>query len=167
MARARAVHDLDCDEPFALAAARVVEVRGAEVIDHSHGVLDLDDIERVHDMRVATRRLRAALEIFAPCFPRKRWRATLKDVKAIADALGERRDRDVAIQALEAFAAQVGSADRIGVAALTESMRAEQRHANDELAPFVSAERLGALSECLRDLVDRAAEAAPAREPLR
>ena len=34
------------------------------------GVLDVGDIERVHDMRVATRRLRAALEIFGPCFPR-------------------------------------------------------------------------------------------------
>ena len=32
-------------------------------------VLDVADIERVHDMRVATRRLRAALEVFEPCFP--------------------------------------------------------------------------------------------------
>ena len=63
-------------------------------------MLDLDDIERVHDMRVATRRLRAALEVFEPCFPRKRYREALKRVKALADALGERRDRDVAIEFL-------------------------------------------------------------------
>lgn len=166
MARARAVPDLDCDEPFALAAARVVEVRGAEVIEHSRGVLDLDEVEPVHDMRVATRRLRAALEIFAPCFPCKRWRATLKEVKAIADALGERRDRDVALEALEVFASGVGPADRIGVAALTETMRAEQRRANDELAKFVTAERLAALRGRLQDLVDRAADPTPPREPV-
>ena len=39
---------------------------------HADGVLDTSDIERVHDMRVATRRLRAVLEVYAPCFPRKR-----------------------------------------------------------------------------------------------
>ena len=52
-------------------------------------------------MRVATRRLRAALEIFEPCFPRKRHRKALKKVKALADALGERRDADVEIALLE------------------------------------------------------------------
>ena len=75
-------------------------------------MLDLDDIERVHDMRVATRRLRAAIEVFAPCFPRKRHRAALKQVKALADALGERRDRDVAIEPLEGFAAEMASGER-------------------------------------------------------
>ena len=64
-------------------------------------MLDTGDIERLHDMRVATRRLRAALEIFGPCFPHKRIEAALRDVKALADALEERRDRDVTIAALE------------------------------------------------------------------
>ncbi len=164
MARARVVGDLECDAPFALAAARVVSVRGAEVIEHSSGVLDLEEVERLHDMRVATRRLRAALEIFAPCFPRKRLRATLKEVKAIADALGERRDRDVAIESLEDFAAQVGSADRIGVTALVETLRVEQRRANEDLAEYVSPARLAALDERLRDLVERAADLSPVPE---
>ena len=51
-------------------------------------------------MRVATRRLRAALEIFEPCFPAKPYDQALGEVKRLADALGERRDRDVAIAAL-------------------------------------------------------------------
>ena len=70
-------------------------VRAEEVFEHSDGVLDSGEIDRLHDMRVATRRLRAAMEVFEPCFPRKRFRKALKDVKALADALGERRDRDV------------------------------------------------------------------------
>ena len=52
MARAREVPDLDCDEPFARAAARVVEVRAAEVFEQAPGVLDLGDVERLAD-RVA------------------------------------------------------------------------------------------------------------------
>ncbi|HEX8958788.1 MAG TPA: CHAD domain-containing protein, partial [Solirubrobacterales bacterium] len=83
MARAREVPGFDCCEPFARAAARVVEVRAAEVFEQVPGVLNLGDVERVHDMRVATRRLRAALEVFEPCFPRERRRKALKKVKAL------------------------------------------------------------------------------------
>ena len=107
MARAREIPDLDCDAPFAEAAARVIAIRAEELFEHSRGVLDIGDIERVHDMRVATRRLRAAMEIFEPCFPAKRWRRALKRVKALADALGERRDRDVAIEFLGGFTGEV------------------------------------------------------------
>jgi CHAD domain-containing protein len=77
VARAREIPDLDCDAPFAAAAALVIGQRAEELFEHSRGVLDTGDIERVHDMRVATRRLRAAMEIFEPCFPPKRWRRAL------------------------------------------------------------------------------------------
>jgi CHAD domain-containing protein len=133
-------------------AAKVVEVRVAEVFEHSDGVLDLEDIERLHDMRVATRRLRAALEVFEPCFPAKRHRKALKRVKALADALGERRDRDVAIEFLERFAEEAPEGDRAALQALIERLRDEQRQANDELAPFVAPKRLKKLRRRLRKL---------------
>ena len=84
MARARAINGLDPARPYSEAAQRIVAVRAAELAEHSGDVLDLSDIERVHDMRVATRRLRAALEAFEPCFPARLWRSTLKDVKRLA-----------------------------------------------------------------------------------
>ncbi len=160
MARAREVSDLDCEQPFALAAARVLDVRGEELIEHSAGVLDLDQIERVHDMRVATRRLRAAMELFRPCFPPEAYRAALGEVKAIADALGERRDPDVSIEALEAFSALAGSGERRGVAVLVEEIRREQEAANERLVDFVGTERLERLSEDLRGLSGAARELA-------
>ena len=82
MARPREVPGIDCEESFSLAAARVVEVRAGEVFEHAGGVLELDEVEPLHDMRVATRRLRAALEVFRPCFPRQRRKRALKKVKA-------------------------------------------------------------------------------------
>ena len=66
---------------FREAAARTVAARAQELFEHADGVLDTSDIERVHDMRVATRRLRAVLEIYAPCFPRKAPRGGPRDVK--------------------------------------------------------------------------------------
>jgi CHAD domain-containing protein len=155
VARAREV-ELDCEASFGLAAARVVEVRAAEVFEHSAGVLDLDDVEAVHDMRVATRRLRAALEVFEPCFPRKRFRKALKRVKGLADALGERRDLDVEIELLEGLAGEVGGEDGEALAGLIGDLRARQRRANDDLAPFVAAKRLKKLRRRLAKLVGEA-----------
>ncbi|HEX6688856.1 MAG TPA: CHAD domain-containing protein [Solirubrobacterales bacterium] len=156
MARAREVPGFDCEESFSASAERVVAVRAAEVFEHSDGVLDMDDIEALHDMRVATRRLRAALEVFAPAFPAKRHRKALKRVKALADALGERRDRDVAIEFLAGFADEAQQADRAAIEALIERLREEQRRANEELAPYVAAERLKKLRRRLCKLVKAA-----------
>jgi CHAD domain-containing protein len=153
VAQARPIPDLAAEDAYAAAAAKIVAVRAREVADHAHDVLDVADIERVHDMRVATRRLRAALEIFEPCFPPKELGAALAQVKAIADALGERRDRDVTIAGLEKFAAGRPAPDRPGVETMIERLRAEQAEANEALGPFVDAGRLAALSELLSELV--------------
>lgn len=160
MAKAREVAGLDCADPFALAAARTIEVRAAEVMEHSQGILDLAEIERVHDMRVATRRLRAAMEIFEPCFPRKRFRRALREVKRVADLLGERRDRDVAIEALEEFANGIGARERPGVKVMIAAFRAEQLEANELLAEELTEARLMALLERLLELSVAARERA-------
>ena len=123
MAKARDIPGIDRDMPYATAAARVVAVRADEVVEHARGVLDIGEIERVHDMRVATRRLRAALEVFRPCFPRDEFKDALREVKAIADALGERRDRDVTIAALEDFGEALAAPDRPGIESLVAKLR--------------------------------------------
>ncbi len=122
------------DMPFAEAAARTVAVRSRELFEHSEGVLDTSDIERVHAMRVATRRLRAVLEIFAPCFPREPWREALREVKALADALGERRDPDVQLEAVAAWEGAMGDEERPGLEAFADRIRLEQSTGNDVLA---------------------------------
>jgi CHAD domain-containing protein len=143
---------LDCEGPFGLAAAMVVEARAEEVFAHSGDVLDLDEIEPLHDMRVATRRLRAAMEVFRPCFPRKPYRRAMKPLKALADALGERRDRDVAIGFLRDFAAEAPAGDRGRLEILIAKLRDEQRQANDDLVPFLEEERLAELRRRLGEL---------------
>ncbi|HWI95477.1 MAG TPA: CHAD domain-containing protein [Solirubrobacterales bacterium] len=155
MAGARKVK-LDCEGSFSGAAARVVRVRSKEVFAHSEGVLDLGDVERVHDMRVATRRLRAALEIFEPCFPHKRHRKALKKVKALADALGERRDADVEIALLEGLVVEAAEADRSALLALIEELRVRQAEANEELVPYVTPKRLKKLRRRLKKLIKKA-----------
>jgi CHAD domain-containing protein len=149
-------------EPFALAAARIVRVRADELAAEAGGVLDTDDIERVHDMRVATRRLRAVLEIFAPCWDggmRSEFKAVLRDVKSLADALGERRDPDVQIAAMEEFARAAPAAARPGAALLAERLRARQTQGNAELAAALERARAHDLQGRLHGLADAAEEA--------
>jgi CHAD domain-containing protein len=143
-------------EPYALAAARIVRVRADELLAHSEHVLDTDDIERVHDMRVASRRLRAVLEIFEPCFPKADFKTVLRDVKALADALGERRDPDVHIEDMQAFAAAVQAAHRPGLEALVSRLRERQERGNAALAAGL--EGLEALHARLHSLADGAEE---------
>jgi CHAD domain-containing protein len=159
MAKAREIPGLDASLPYAEAARRTVAVRAGELWQHAEGVLDTADIERVHDMRVASRRLRAVLEVYAPCFPKAALKPVLRDVKALADALGQRRDPDVQLAALEAFAAAVGEPERPGVEAFAAMVRAEQGQGNETLA--------AALAEAERtDLRGRLAALVASGEPV-
>lgn len=132
-------------------------MRADELFEHSQGVLNLEEIEGVHDMRVATRRLRAAMEIFEPCFPRKRYRKALKGVKRLADALGARRDPDVEIEMVKGLLEEVADEDREALTGLLAGLQEEQRAANDELASFLSGRRLEKLQRRLDKLARSAA----------
>ena len=147
---------VDPYEPFAVAAARIVRQRADELFANEKGVLDTSDIERVHDMRVASRRLRAVLEIFAPCFPPKEFGGVLRDVKQLADALGERRDPDVHVDALTAFARQVPAAARPGVRRLVAEQRERQTRGNEVLAAELERVEHRGLLERLLALADAA-----------
>ena len=126
MAKAAEI-EVSPDEPYARAAARIVRVRAAELFDQAEGVLDTEDIERVHDMRVASRRLRAVLEVFAPCFPKGPYKGVLRDVKRLADALGERRDPDVHLAAMEKLAAKLPADLKPGVELLATEIEDLER----------------------------------------
>jgi len=159
MAKAEDI-EVDPFEPYAAAGGRIVRVRAQELFEHSEGVLDTADIERVHAMRVASRRLRAVLEVFAPCFDPELFKPVLRDVKRLADALGERRDPDVHVEAMEAFAGGIAPAQKRGVTTLVERLRERQAAANEVLAEALEeaeASELGARLEALA----ASAEASP------
>lgn len=130
MAKAHEIEGLTPELPYREAARLTVEVRGRELFAHAEGVLDVEDPERVHDMRVASRRLRAALEIYAPCFEAAAYKDVLTEVKALADALGARRDPDVQLLALDALAAAMGPEEQEGLELLRADRRAEREAGN-------------------------------------
>jgi len=103
MAKAKEITGLDCEANALDWAAEVLRVRFDEVVNLRDAALDFSDIEGVHSMRVATRRLRSALRDFMPLMDKRPPKRVRKELKQLADALGAVRDQDVAIVALEAL----------------------------------------------------------------
>ena len=94
----------------------------------------MGDIENVHRMRVASRRLRAALRVFEGCFPPKRFKAWRSRVRDITRSLGEARDADVQIEFLEGFLADLDGPGSSGVGMVLEMKRARRRELQADLA---------------------------------
>jgi CHAD domain-containing protein len=65
------------------------------MLDHEPGTRLGSDIEELHDMRVATRRMRAALELFEPYFQARAVATYSKLLRRTGRALGPVRDLDV------------------------------------------------------------------------
>jgi CHAD domain-containing protein len=144
--------DLRPDQSYREAGRSVLAMRTRELFVRADNVLDTEDPERVHKMRVATRRLRAALEVFGACFPAKRTRTALSEVKALAGALGERRDCDVLIELLDSLRANAAGAERTAIDQLIGELRDEQIAANKRLAKALGRARQAGLERRLRRL---------------
>jgi len=97
----------------------------AAVLAHEPGVRLGEDAEELHDMRVATRRLRAALKLYAEALPKRAGRYE-RDLRSFANALGEVRDLDVHLERLAGEGARNGDAIE-EVAAVLEERRTEAR----------------------------------------
>lgn len=106
MSKAKEIEGLECGASAADGTKLVLRVRFEEMWSLRAEALDWSDIEGVHDMRVASRRLRSALRDFKPFLKQSKLRGVSDELKKLADALGTVRDEDVAIEALEKLAAE-------------------------------------------------------------
>ncbi len=96
---------------MALTTNPAVCTYGAEVMQRSlsafrkeiPGVRDSRNIEYVHRLRVASRRLATALVVFQACHPAKRVKAWQKDISRVTRILGKARDLDVQANGVRTF----------------------------------------------------------------
>jgi CHAD domain-containing protein len=97
MAEGKWISNLTASTPLEDAARHVLTVRLEVVRDYLPRALrEYDkDSEHVHQLRVSTRRARAALDIFASCLPSRVHKACRKHLRRIRRAAGEARDWDV------------------------------------------------------------------------
>jgi triphosphatase len=112
-------------------AFRVLRNQFGIFLAHEPGTRIGEDPEELHDMRVATRRMRAAMKIFEGALP-VRARAFRDSLKWVAGALGEVRDLDVQLGRLEGWVSDAAPEDQEPLTALRavfEGRRAKARKA--------------------------------------
>ncbi len=86
---------LDAGEPMAEAIRQVLREQFDVMLANESGSRLGDDIEHVHDIRVAVRRMRTALRLFGDYYRRGAIKRFQKDLRDTGRALGGVRDLDV------------------------------------------------------------------------
>src|SRR5262245_6362275 len=107
----------------------------------------------IHDLRVAVKRFREAFRLFRPALKKKTFRRHREWIEALNDALGEVRDRDVALSRLRklttGLAAPPGS-----VAELLARLEAERLGAADALTALLERLQLDGVPAQLAATID-------------
>jgi hypothetical protein len=115
----------------------LIAERWAVVWDAIPAALEGTDVEGVHDVRVASRRLRAAMDVSTPAFPRRWYKPLHRAAKDITSALGEVRDRDVLLEALRADRPTAPLAEHPGIDRLIDRVESERAAARAEMERFL------------------------------
>ena len=94
--KARKVKGLDPAGPLDANLRRIVAVRVAELHSFGKAVLDPSDVQALHDMRIAAKRVRYVLELGEPVLGPDAGRGA-KRARSLQDVLGEIHDCDEGI----------------------------------------------------------------------
>jgi CHAD domain-containing protein len=91
------------DDLITEAGRKVLLDEFIRVLRHEAGSRTGEDIEDVHDMRVATRRMRSVFRLLAPYYKRNAIHDHQEMLRRLAWALGNVRDRDILIENLRTY----------------------------------------------------------------
>ena len=142
MAKARRIRGIDCNGAATVGFQHALIQRFDEMCTFREDALDWKDPEGVHSMRVASRRLRSALRSFLPYLNERALAPVVKQVKTIADILGEVRDQDVAIEALQVISKEAPKRFSNAIERLLDSRKELREKARRSLKKEIGKTRL-------------------------
>lgn len=119
-------------------ASRIFSYQFSSMLAHEKGTIKGEDIEELHDMRVAVRRMRAASKIFEQYVDFNQLEPHLKELRKTLGVLGEVRDLDVFREKAENY---------------LKTLSAEHEHDLDPLFTIISEKREKARIE-MRDYLE-------------
>ncbi|MCB0193133.1 MAG: CHAD domain-containing protein [Anaerolineae bacterium] len=94
---------LEPTDTMAEAGRKVLAFYFESMVEHEPGTRLGEDIEALHDMRVATRRMRATFNVFGDAYKPKVIKPLLEGLKQTGRALGPVRDLDVFLEKLQHY----------------------------------------------------------------
>lgn len=123
--------------PFKEAMVELIGERWDEVWKVVPVAVEGVDPEGVHDVRVASRRLRAAMDVAVDAFDTDWYRSLHKLAKQITSELGEVRDRDVLLEAFRADREAAPPQEWPGIDLVIERIDRERIAARAEMEQFL------------------------------
>lgn len=166
MSKAKEIVGIECEAAATEALPLVLGPRLEEMCLLRKAALDFRDPEGVHDMRVASRRVRSALRDFAPHLRKTKIAASTKHLREIADTLGVVRDYDVAIIALEKLQKKANPEISSGLQRIIDDQKAKLDPARKELVQALNYKKLSQLKRSFRHaIVDSIVSQAATKQP--
>jgi CHAD domain-containing protein len=154
------------DDSLPEAARKVIKYHFARMRAKERGTRDGSNLEDLHDMRVATRRLRAAWRIFDDAFKPNKTRKLRRRLRVLADRLGAVRDLDVLIDGLESYRLGLDPDQQPGLEPLLALWRRQRSSDRDLLIGELDSGRYAEFLEEMKDFLEAGAnEAANVASP--
>ncbi len=125
------------DDPMAEAGRKVLAFHFRRMLKHEPGTREGSDIEALHDMRVATRRMRAAFRVFGRFFQRSAIRKHRRGLRQTAAMLGAVRDLDVLIARMELYLAPLSDEDRSALEPLLNTWHKQRMAARAAMLDYL------------------------------
>jgi CHAD domain-containing protein len=148
------------DDSLPEAARKVIKFHFGKMQAKERGTRTGIDAEDLHDMRVATRRIRAAWRIFDDAFKPAKTRKLRRRLRMVADRLGAVRDLDVLIDGLEAYRQGLDQDQQPGLEPLLTLWRRQRNSARDLLLAELDSGRYAAFLADMTDFLEAGANAA-------
>lgn len=120
-------------DTMAEAGRKVLLDQLIKLLQHEAGSRSGEAIEDLHDMRVATRRIRSALRLLEAYYEPKRVRTYRRQLQKVARALGAVRNLDVLIADLQQFQATMDERHQADLQAVIDRLDAEREQARAAL----------------------------------
>jgi CHAD domain-containing protein len=157
------------DDPMAEAGRKVMFTHFMKMLANEEGTRKGEDIEFLHDMRVSTRRLRAAYRVFQPFYEKEAIARFNKELRRAGGTLGAVRDLDVLIEKAETYEASLSPEAGLSLAPLLGEWGAQREAARRELLAYLNSDGYQRFVESFRTFLltpGMGAKAIPAGEPV-
>jgi len=142
-------------DTMAEAARKTLLFHFNRMLLHEPGTREGSDIEELHDMRVATRRMRAAIQTFETEIDSDFIAPYLKDLKRTGRALGSVRDLDVFWERAEKYRSDLPANRRNELDALKDLWFSEREAAREIMLTYLDSRRYARFKDSFAELVGK------------
>lgn len=154
---------LTADDTMAEAARKTLYFHFKRMVNHEAGTRRGEDLEELHDMRVATRRMRAAIRVCGAYLDMKQIKPFVKQIRRVGRILGTVRDLDVFKQKAQTYLNTVPPDRQNELDPLFAVFNGQYQSARTRMLDFLDSQRYNRFKkEFEKFLKNRGAAALPA-----